>query len=36
LPRGGQRIRAVTHRMVGAADIDEALNRIEFVVKVLG
>jgi len=36
LPRGGQRIRAVTHRMVGAADIDEALNRIELVVKELG
>jgi threonine aldolase len=27
--RGGQRFRAVTHRMVSAEDIDEALNRIE-------
>jgi threonine aldolase len=27
--RGGQQFRAVTHRMVSAADIDEALNRIE-------
>jgi threonine aldolase len=26
---GGQKVRAVTHRMVGTADIDEALNRIE-------
>jgi threonine aldolase len=26
---GGRRVRAVTHRMVDAADIDEALNRIE-------
>lgn len=36
LPRGGQKIRAVTHRMVETADIDEALNRIELVVKELG
>ena len=36
LPRGGQKIRAVTHRMVGTADVDEALERIEFVVKELG
>ena len=35
LPRGGQEIRAVTHRMVGTTDIDEALNRIELVVKEL-
>ena len=26
---GGRKVRAVTHRMVGTADIDEALNRIE-------
>jgi len=36
LHRGGRRVRAVTHRMVGAADIDEALNRIELLVKELG
>ena len=36
LYRGGQRVRAVTHRMVSAADIDEALNRIELLVKKLG
>ena len=35
LPRGGQKIRAVTHRMVGATDIDEALNRFELVMKEL-
>ena len=35
LPRGGQKIRAVTHRMVGATDIDEALNRFGLVVKEL-
>ena len=28
---GGRRVRAVTHRMVGTGDIDEALNRIELV-----
>ncbi len=27
--RGGQKFRAVTHRMVSAADLDEALHRIE-------
>jgi threonine aldolase len=27
-PRGGQQFRAVTHRMITAEDIDEALNRI--------
>lgn len=31
--RGGQQFRAVTHRMVSAADIDEALNRIELCLK---
>jgi len=31
--RGGQLFRAVTHRMVGAPDIDEALNRIELCLK---
>jgi threonine aldolase len=31
--RGGQRCRAVTHRMINIADIDEALNRIEAGVK---
>lgn len=36
LPRGDRKIRAVTHRMVGTADVDEALNRIELVVKELG
>ena len=35
LYRGGRRIRAVTHRMVSAADIDEALTRIEQVIKEL-
>jgi len=34
--RGGQRFRAVTHRMVSAADIDEALNRIEVCTKEIG
>lgn len=32
---GGRRVRAVTHRMVGAEDIDEALSRIETLVKEL-
>lgn len=36
LHRGGRKVRAVTHRMVEAADVDEALNRIELVVKELG
>ena len=36
LPRGERRVRAVTHRMVEASDIDEALNRIELLVKELG
>ena len=36
LHRSGQRVRAVTHRMVGAADIDEALSRIKLLVKELG
>ncbi len=31
--RGGRRFRAVTHRMVDASDIDEAVNRIELVTK---
>ncbi|MBE9513794.1 MAG: low-specificity L-threonine aldolase [Dehalococcoidia bacterium] len=31
--RGGQRVRAVTHRMVEAGDIQEALKRIELVVR---
>jgi threonine aldolase len=31
--RGGQRFRAVTHRMVSAADIDEALSRTELCLK---
>ena len=35
LYRGGRRIRAVTHRLVSAADIDEALTRIEQLVKEL-
>jgi threonine aldolase len=30
---GGQRVRAVTHRMVAADDIDEAVKRIELVVR---
>ncbi len=34
-PRGGQKIRAVTHRMISAGDIDEALARIESAVKAL-
>jgi len=33
--RGGRSMRAVTHRMVTAADVDEALNRIELLVKEL-
>ncbi len=33
---GGRRVRAVTHRMVGAEDIDEALDRVEVVVGELG
>jgi threonine aldolase len=36
LLRGGQKVRAVTHRMVNAADIDEALERIERLVKEKG
>lgn len=35
LSRGGQKIRAVTHRMVNASDIDEALKRISRLVKEL-
>ena len=31
--RGGRKFRAVTHRMIGAVDIDEALKRIELTVK---
>lgn len=31
--RGGQKFRAVTHRMIDTADIDEALDRIELYVK---
>jgi threonine aldolase len=34
--RGGSWVRAVTHRMVSTADIDDALNRIELVVRELG
>ena len=34
--RGGQKFRAVTHRMVNTADIDEALTRIETCVKKMG
>ena len=34
--RGGQNFRAVTHRMVNTADIDEALTRIETCVKKAG
>lgn len=34
--RGGQKSRAVTHRMVNTADIDEALTRIETCVKKMG
>ena len=34
--RGDQRFRAVTHRMVSAADIDEALDRIGLLVKEIG
>ncbi len=33
--RGGQKFRAVTHRMVDSADIDEALSRIEISMKSL-
>jgi len=33
LHRGERMVRAVTHRMVGASDIDEALNHIELLVK---
>ncbi len=34
--RGGQKFRAVTHRMVGVTDIDDALNRIELAAKEMG
>jgi len=34
--RGGRRVRAVTHRMVSATEIDEALERIDQVVRQLG
>ena len=34
--RGERRVRAVTHRMVSAADIDEALERIDRLVRELG
>jgi threonine aldolase len=34
--RDGRRVRAVTHRMVSAADIDEALERIDPLVRELG
>jgi threonine aldolase len=30
---GGRKVRAVTHRMISTADIDEALNRIELLVR---
>ena len=33
LHRGERRVRAVTHRMIEASDIDEALNRIELLAK---
>jgi len=36
LHRGGRKVRAVTHRMVEAADVDEALHRVELVAKELG
>ena len=36
LYRGGQKFRAVTHRMVNTADIDEALTRVETCVKKMG
>ena len=36
LYRSGRWVRAVTHRMVSTADIDEALNRIEVLVKDFG
>ncbi len=36
LSRGGTKVRAVTHRMVNAADIDEVLNCIERIVKEMG
>jgi threonine aldolase len=35
LLRGGQMVRGVTHRMIETADVDEALNRIEFTLKKL-
>jgi threonine aldolase len=35
LYRSGRWVRAVTHRMVSSADIDEALNRIELMVREL-
>jgi threonine aldolase len=36
LSRGGRRVRAVTNRMVGAGDIEEALKRIERLVREAG
>jgi threonine aldolase len=35
LLRDGQIVRGVTHRMIETADVDEALNRIEFTLKKL-
>jgi threonine aldolase len=31
--RGGQRVRAVTHRMISEADVDEAIERISLLIK---
>jgi len=36
ISRGGRKVRAVTHRMVGAEDIDEALERLARLVKEAG
>jgi len=36
IDRGGQTVRAVTHRMINEADVDEALERIGLLMKELG
>ena len=33
--RGGQTVRAVTHRMISEADVDEAIERISLLIKEL-
>jgi len=35
ISRGGQRVRAVTHRMISEADVDEVIERISLLIKKL-